>query len=344
MAREQALRLNALAGSPWPTCAARPTPPSNAWITHGLTTATAGGRVAKPRQHRILIATDGSRAAQAALATAARFPWPELSSVRAVIARTSWLPVDADWLTDHADARAALEKNFEPVAAAARSVLARRWPDPKVVIVDEMPQAAILAEATRFRASLIVLGWRGHGRFRRLLAGSVSRSIAAHAPCPVLVVRDAPKTVRRFVLGFDGYANAGRALDFLGSLHPVRGSSVVLVNVVEPVHVPTSLARFPSSIRAPIRREVTAIKLQRREQGQARLDTAAARLERSGWAVRTEVRVGDPLACLLEAVEEHRADVLILGARATDGLEPALLGSVANGALDRSPVAVLLVR
>ncbi|MGQ0699051.1 MAG: universal stress protein [Panacagrimonas sp.] len=272
--------------------------------------------MAKLKQHRILIATDGSRAAQGGACSVARFPWPESSNVRAVIARTSWLPVDADWLTDDAEARAALEKNFEPVAAAARSVLAPRWPDPKVVIVDAMPQAAILAEAARFKASLIVFGWRGHGTFRRLLAGSVSRSIAAHAPCPVLVVREAPKAVRRFVLGFDGCANAERALDFLDSLNPVRGSSVMLVDVVEPVHVPTSLARFHSSIRAPIRRQVTAIKLQRREQGQAKLDAAAARLERSGWTIKSEVRVGDPLASLLKAVEEHRADVLILGAPA----------------------------
>ncbi|MGQ0696678.1 MAG: universal stress protein [Panacagrimonas sp.] len=300
--------------------------------------------MAIPKQHRILIATDGSRAAQAALVTTVKFPWPASSRVRALIARTSWLPVDSDWLTDHKEARAALEKNFEPVAEAARRLLAPRWPEPKIVIIDSSPQVAILAEAARFKASLIVLGWRGHGSFRRLLAGSVSRSIAAHAPCPVLVVREAPKAVRRFVLGFDGCLNAERALDFLSSLDPVRGSSVVLVNVVEPAHVPSSLARFPSSVRAPFRREVSAIKVHRREQGQARLDLAATRLEGLGCTIRTEVRVGDPLASLLEAVEEHRADVLTLGARATEGLDRALLGSVASGALDRSTAAVLLVR
>lgn len=300
--------------------------------------------MAMPKKYRILIASDGSRAAQAALETTINFPWPESSRVRAVIARTSWLPVDSDWLASHAEARAELEKSAEPVAEATRRILASRWPEPKVVIVDSLPQVAILAEAARFKANLIVLGWRGHGSFRRLLAGSVSRSIAAHAPCPVLVVREAPKAVRRFVLGFDGCPNAELALDFLSSLDPVRGSSVVLVNVVEPVHVPSSLARFPSSVRAPIRREVSAMKVQRREQGLARLDAAAARLEGLGCTIRTEVRVGKPLASLLAAVEEHRADVLILGARATDGLERALLGSVANGALDRSPAAVLLVR
>lgn len=297
-----------------------------------------------PRQHRILIATDGSRAAQAALATAVRFPWPQSARVRAVIARTSWLPADSDWLTDDAEAQAALEKNFEPAAEAARRVLGPRWPEPEVVIVDASPGVAILAEAARFKASLIALGWRGHGRFRRLLAGTVSRRIAAHAACPVLVVRDAPKAVRRFVLGFDGCDNAELAVEFLSSLDPVRGSSVVLVHVVDPIHVPHSVARFPSSVRAPIRRQMSAITQQRREQGHARLLAPAARLERAGWTVKSEVRAGDPLASLLEAVEEHRADVLMLGARAAGGVDDARLGSVANGALERSPAAVLLVR
>ena len=91
---------------------------------------------------------------------------------------------------------------------------------------------AILAEADRFEASLIVLGWRGHGVFRRLLAGSVSRSVAERAQCPVLIVRTAARTIHRFVVGFDGCPNAERALDLLSSLEPGRGSRVVLVNVV----------------------------------------------------------------------------------------------------------------
>lgn len=298
--------------------------------------------------HRILIATDGSGPAQAALATAVKFPWPgprrDSVRVRAVIARSSWLPADADWLTDPAQARAALQQNAQAVADAARRVLERRWPQPQVVVVNAPPRDAILAQAERFKASMIVIGWRGYGSFRRLLAGSVSRAIAEHATCPVMVVRQAHKEVRRFVVGFDGCANAERAIDLLSTLAPRRGSSVVLVNVVEPAHMPLSVARLPSSVRAPLRHAVTALKRQRNEQGLAMLAGPAARLQAAGWNVSPEVRAGDPLASLMEAVEEHAADVLVLGARATHGLKRALLGSVANGALDRSFAAVLLVR
>ncbi len=119
---------------------------------------------------------------------------------------------------------------------------------------------------------------------------------------------------------------------------------MVLVNVVEPVTVPASVGRFPSSVRANIHGEVAALNKEQRQQRQATVAAAAARLRRSGWTAKSEVRVGAPLASLLKAVEDHHADLLVLGARATSGLERALLGSVANGALNRSLVPVLLVR
>lgn len=291
-----------------------------------------------PKQHRILFATDGSPSAQAALATAAKFPWPPASRAQAVVARSGWLPALSE------QARAASEENFKTVSDAARRALARRWPEVKAVFIDEPPGDAILGEATRLKASLVVLGWRGHGTFRRLLAGSVSRRVAGEAQCPVLVVREGSKAVRRFVVGFDGCPNSERALDFLSSLEPGRGRSVVLVNVVQPMQTPASLGRFPRSMRASIAQQVTELNEERRQQAQAAVAEGATRLAASGWAAKGEVRFGAPLASLLEAVKEHRADVLMLGARATGGLEHLLLGSVANGALDQSPVPVMLVR
>ncbi len=294
--------------------------------------------MATKNQHRILFAVDGSRTAESALATALKFPWPASSSACAVIARSSsWLPAASE------NARSVVESGLQTAAASARRALLRRWPESEVVIEDATPVDAILAGAERIDATLIVLGWRGHGVFRRLLAGSVSRSVAERSQCPVLVVREAPKAIRRFVVGFDGSPNAERAIEFLSSLEPVRGSRVVLVNVIEPLTVPTSVGRFPSSLRLQLRNEVAAVNEERYQKGLAIAAAGVSRLERSGWKVETDVRVGAPLASLLKAVAEHGGHVLVLGARATSGVERALLGSVANGALNNAPV-VLLIR
>jgi len=46
----------------------------------------------------------------------------------------------------------------------------------------------ILAEATRLRADLIVIGSHGHGPLYRVLLGSVSEGVVRASRCPVLVV------------------------------------------------------------------------------------------------------------------------------------------------------------
>jgi nucleotide-binding universal stress UspA family protein len=57
------------------------------------------------------------------------------------------------------------------------------------VVVDE-----ILSQLELHPADLVVVGSRGLSAAKRLLIGSVSSALVAHAPCPVLVVRDPPVT------------------------------------------------------------------------------------------------------------------------------------------------------
>jgi nucleotide-binding universal stress UspA family protein len=52
------------------------------------------------------------------------------------------------------------------------------------------PDAEIVGLADELGAGLIVLGSRGLGPLRRALMGSVSDSVIRHAHCPVLVVRE----------------------------------------------------------------------------------------------------------------------------------------------------------
>ena len=71
---------------------------------------------------------------------------------------------------------------------------------------------------------------------------------------------------------------------------------------------------------------------------------AVGPLERRGWRVSPLAFVGEPLAALLDVVDERRADVLVVGARSTRGSARLLLGSVAQGALSLSPVSILVAR
>ncbi len=48
---------------------------------------------------------------------------------------------------------------------------------------------AITTHAEDVKVDLLVVGTRGLGSFKKLLIGSVSSGVVAHAKCPVLVVR-----------------------------------------------------------------------------------------------------------------------------------------------------------
>jgi nucleotide-binding universal stress UspA family protein len=207
------------------------------------------------------------------------------------------------------------------------------------------PVDAILDQANLFDATIIAMGWRGHGTVQRLLAGSVSRAVAARAKCSVLIVREAPRTVSRILLGHDGSANGDRAVDFLCSVEPARSDAQVLVvDVVEPLPMPASAGLLPQSTRARLKHELLEFNASQDRDAARAVEGAVRRLSACGWKAMGETPSGEPLSALLAMSEKFRPNVLALGARGVSGLQRALLGSVANGALNRSSVPVLLAR
>ena len=293
--------------------------------------------MAADSEFRVLVASDGSASAKAAVATAVRFPWPARTRAQGVTARH----VPADYR--RSILLEALGRSANLIAAGARRILSRRWPGAEVTIVDTTPVAGVLHEAKRFDADVIVLGWRGHGAVRRLLMGSVSRGVVRGATCAVLVVRRGRREVLRIVIGFDGSANARRAVDFVCRLPPPRGGQVTVFTAVDHLDVP-SHALALSGVRGTVASEVTRINAERTGRAKKDLARAQATLARAGWRVRTEATAGAPLRDLLATVDAAGADLLVVGARGASGVRHLLLGSVADGALNRCPVPVLVVR
>jgi nucleotide-binding universal stress UspA family protein len=60
--------------------------------------------------------------------------------------------------------------------------------------------------------------------------------------------------------------------------------------------------------------------------------------------VKTKVARGIPLTELLNAVSASEADLVVIGARGTEGVQRLILGSVAEGTLGQAPISVLIVK
>jgi nucleotide-binding universal stress UspA family protein len=144
---------------------------------------------------KILIGVDGSEFSDAALDEVSRRSWPKGSEI--LVLNAFELPLAATpevWAVppdyyerldrvcrELADTivKAAVEKLAvlgDVVKIASRTVLGS-------------PKAVILAEAAAWKPDLIVVGSHGYPTWERLLLGSVSQTVVAHAKCSVEVVR-----------------------------------------------------------------------------------------------------------------------------------------------------------
>jgi hypothetical protein len=64
------------------------------------------------------------------------------------------------------------------------------WRRYRVLLMDARPGLAIRQAMRDTQPDLLVLGTRGHGRFRRAMLGSTAHEFLATADCDVLVVPD----------------------------------------------------------------------------------------------------------------------------------------------------------
>src|SRR5215470_19523570 len=145
---------------------------------------------------KILLAVDGSEASLTAVEEAARTPWPEGSMLRIVSAAD--IPLTPQWRLalmpsgEYKEWMRIVEESsventtkamarFGEIAGAQTEMAAKTLKgDPKIAILDE---------AERWGADLIIVGTHGYNALARLWLGSVSRAVASHAKCSVQVAR-----------------------------------------------------------------------------------------------------------------------------------------------------------
>jgi nucleotide-binding universal stress UspA family protein len=301
-------------------------------------TSVEQGAGVMPKRYHVVVGTDGTAEARAALAAMPMFPWPAGATVTGVVASRTRAAAGRPGYV-----RVAIDRAYAQVAASARRTLQRRWPDARVDVFDEAPAEAILAEARRRRAQMIVLGSRHRGWIARHLLGSVSAAVVRHAPCAVLVVRGRPRAFDRIVVGVDGSRHARRAVELVRRLPKKSARAVTLVGAVESIRMP-SAPFLPSEGRAVLARETARFNLDAEQRVRAELRRHQRTLRRAGWNARAVLVRGVPVQAFLSMAARSRARLLVVGARGAGGIERLLLGSVAESVLDRAPISVLIVR
>jgi nucleotide-binding universal stress UspA family protein len=148
---------------------------------------------------KILLAIDGSDYGKAAVNSVAERPWPEGSEVKIIsVMEIPYVPTTETWVLPN-DYYSELERVAREQAVAAVKYAVERIESGKASgleittsIIGGSAREAILDEAERWGADLIVLGSHGYSAWQRFLLGSVSHAVATHARCSVEIVRQKP--------------------------------------------------------------------------------------------------------------------------------------------------------
>jgi nucleotide-binding universal stress UspA family protein len=79
------------------------------------------------------------------------------------------------------------------------------------------------------------------------------------------------------------------------------------------------------------------------EQVRDYLDQAARRIQKPGLVVDSQIRGGNPAACILEMAQARRVDAIVMSTHGRSGLSRWMLGSVAQKVLCAASCPVFLV-
>lgn len=195
------------------------------------------------------------------------------------------------------------------------------------------PSGALLAAAEGAR--VLVVGSARKNRAERIVLGTTSLSVVAHAPGPVVLVPENASTSGdgRVVVGIDGSEHSRLAFQHALDAAALRGRTVTTVTSWN-VEVENGVV-----VTEPGSPEWEAVDA--RYRAMAERTIAEARAAHPDITVEVEVRHGRAADSLVEVAEG--ADLLLVGSRGRGGFRGMLLGSVSQRvlALATCPVAVL---
>ena len=234
------------------------------------------------------------------------------------------LPPSLD-LIDEMERQAAVQLD---AAAAALDT-----PDAHALVSIGAP-SAVLLEASE-TAHLVVVGSRGRGGFSGLLLGSVGAQVAAHAQCPVVIIRAlASATAHVVVVGIDGSPGARAALAFAFDVASRRGWSLLAVHAWD---VPAyDLLVVPNGpVPVPLA-DVADDEIRLAAEALAGFRTDYPDVEVEERLVRSSA-----VQAILTASPDPA--LIVVGTHGHGPALGALLGSVSNGVLHKAHVPVVVV-
>jgi nucleotide-binding universal stress UspA family protein/uncharacterized membrane protein YfcA len=190
------------------------------------------------------------------------------------------------------------------------------------VIQAANPHEAIVTEAERMGADVIIMGQRGRRGLARWMLGDATARVIGQAPCNVMVVPHAARVNGgQILVATDGSRNSDAAAATAASLARLWGSSIYVVSVTAASH-----------------------SVERRQEAAQAVNRTLSFLKQEGLTVEGAVLEGRPDEVIVENAASRNADLICMGSHGRSGIERMLFGSVTERVLNQTSCAVLVVK
>ena len=276
---------------------------------------------------KILLATDGSEQAEAAVEATIALGSP--SSAEVLVVHVWNLEVyehnGQRGVEGREEAARLIVKTVATLRESGMAAEARIFQANR----DQVAATIVLA-AREFSADLVVLGSRGLSDWQSIFKHSVSHQVLSAVDCPVLVVRERPaidvSAPRKVLLAIAGGHDVGPCVRAAIAAAQAPHSQVMVVHVAQALFGEQGLAYVESS-----------------EEIQATMASAIGILNDSGIKAQGMVAHSGPVAeSVAEMAMSWKADIIVVGSSRMGDFGSMLLGSVSHRLLHdtRRPVLV----
>lgn len=305
---------------------------------------------------KILIAYDGSEAADAALEDLQHAGLASDSEVLVMSVADVFVPPPVDEVLDNtfpmyvpeglrrADERARDKLDQATrLAKAASERIASMFPGWRVAYQAEAdsPAWALIKRADEWKPDLIFMGARGHSVFGgRLILGSISQRVLYEARCSVRIARGLkkePGKPLRLLIGTDNSTDSNAAVDAICRRRWPSGTEVGLLTVVDTV-MPV-VAGAGAAVKW-----IEVAEESNWEQVREIFEPVAERIRAAGFHTDVLIRRGNPADEIIDEAHTWGADCIFVGAKGTRGIDRLLLGSVSSAVAARAHCSVEVVR
>lgn len=233
-----------------------------------------------------------------------------------------------------------IDRRFElgkKICAESKEMLGREYGiEAESLVCQGEPHEVILGIAHEKKADLISLGTHGRKGIKRLIMGSVTWGVIAHAPCDVLVVKQpcaqCTGTYHNILVPI-GISEQGRkALPHARLFTDAEGSEITALYVI-PRYEEAVEFMMTKSIRESLYAEAERI-----------IEGAKSLVPTNGVILKTMIEEGHVCEKIAETADRLKNDLIVLGGHVWEGVNKAIMGSTTEEVIMKVSCPILVIK